>query len=1745
MSQRLYVQGDVSLNSRLSVLSDVSMSQRLYVQGDVSLNSRLSVLSDVSMSQRLYVQGDVSMNSRLSVLSDVSMSQRLYVQGDVSMNNRLSVLSDVSMSQRLYVGGDVSFNNNFNVQGKSIMNSDVSMNQRLFVGNDLTVYGRLNVNNYTNNSIINTTVTNYSLIISEDLSLNGRLSVMSDTSINGNLYIKGITIHVSDVSINTRLYVQGDVSMNSRLYIGNDTMINKRAFITGDVSMNSKLYVKDIIIVDNDAFLNSRLFSDNIFLPTTGNALTVNALTGSTNYSNNFTYGFSGGSLGFAMNTPNFNMYFSPWNITKNNIFNNFDCYIDNPRNNFILGQYYPGNDSIYNIYSSSNYHTSSNFTNNLVISSGAMANINTDYDSTNNVAVGYNSLNLLKNGHCNTSIGSNSMVNIGQIFEIPSSLINSYNPNASTDSNTSNFNTSIGYFSMSSPGMRNASNKNTAIGALAFSDYGVFTNSSQIYTQNTFIGYNAQPITGVYTNQIVLGTATETTYIPGGLTVYKDTNLNKLTISSDVSLNQRLCVNGDVSFNSHLSIASDVSMGQRLYINGDVYTNSRLFVLSDTSLNRRLYVGGDASMNGQLSVLGNGSFSRTLFIQGDVSMNNRLTVLSDASLGQRLYIQGDVSMNSRLSVLSDVSMSKQLYVAGDVFMNSRLFVSSDVSMNGNVFIQGKTTTVNDISINGRLFTNLTSYQNNSIPYNAVQSIGENINNSVTTAFASIQSSSAAANVSQNPINLDSISFANNWIEIQNTAYNWSYVAMSLTGQYQIASDASGNIYGSNSFGTYWTLMYNVTNMNWTRVGLSYNGNIQVAAGNINSNNVYTNYIYISTSYGVNWNVVYTNSANVTKQTFISSIALSADGKYQYATINVSGLIYSSNYGNNWLNSSNITITSDNLFCSTSSSGQYISLTGSNSFIYISANYGSSFSTINSIGALNCYSSTMSYTGQYILVSTGSYVAINNAVTPLPQYLYFSSNYGNSFSPLLSSSLLVWTHSKMSGTGQYMIAFGNSSFIQPLTIYYSNNYGLSWSSVQNSQLASNWSGVTISATGEYVTILGAGNNIFTSVTSLYNQSYTGTLSTNNINVTGSLSITGTVAPFQLSDKSYIATGSLPLDYCYNFGTLWRTVTGSTSFSFNNIAMSITGQYQTAVSNTFINYSCNFGNTWNTINPLGSVGWQFIAMSGNGQYQYAVPTIVLTGGNLNLLSGTTAYLYYSSTFGVSWLATQTPQLWYCISCSSSGQYVMAGGIKTGLTFSSNYGINWNTIGSADIVGSTAKWWSCVSMSSSGQYLYAIALSSIDLVNNSLNTIGDNIYYSNNYGTNWIQSTIRINAANISSANSVVPNATNYGGKFWQSISSSASGQFIYACASTNQAYIYNPSDTAYRFFNFNDTIYYSSDYGKNFIGLTTITNTLWQYVSISSSGQYIAAANQVAAVPNVGIASNAQVNTVGNIYTSIDFGNTFTKRDATALYNGIAVSSSAQFIVACSSNNGLIIAATPSPYINISNNMDIYGNLTVTGRVTAASFNATSDQRIKKNINEINNNFALDTIRKIKPVSYELIDKPNNSNKQTWGFIAQQIQNVLDHSVTHQTNYIPNIYEIVNINENTVILNDKYTYDISLSYTPVKLKFINYYDGSIIYNTIDKIIDSKTILLNEPFDSSFDYLFLYGQEVNDFLSVNYDSVFTITTTAVKQIDIELQEAKETLKDQSDTIIELKSEISDLKSQIAILMKAINK
>ena len=73
----------------------------------------------------------------------------------------------------------------------------------------------------------------------------------------------------------------------------------------------------------------------------------------------------------------------------------------------------------------------------------------------------------------------------------------------------------------------------------------------------------------------------------------------------------------------------------------------------------------------------------------------------------------------------------------------------------------------------------------------------------------------------------------------------------------------------------------------------------------------------------------------------------------------------------------------------------------------------------------------------------------------------------------------------------------------------------------------------------------------------------------------------------------------------------------------------------------------------------------------------------------------------------------------------------------------------------------------------------------------------------------------------------------------------------------------------------------------------------------------------------------------------------------------------------------------------------------------------SDERIKQNFIDIDDEEALILLRLIEPKKYKYIKNYGNDN-YTYGFIAQQIKTIIDEAVTLDTNYIPNIMKFATI-----------------------------------------------------------------------------------------------------------------------------------
>ena len=82
-----------------------------------------------------------------------------------------------------------------------------------------------------------------------------------------------------------------------------------------------------------------------------------------------------------------------------------------------------------------------------------------------------------------------------------------------------------------------------------------------------------------------------------------------------------------------------------------------------------------------------------------------------------------------------------------------------------------------------------------------------------------------------------------------------------------------------------------------------------------------------------------------------------------------------------------------------------------------------------------------------------------------------------------------------------------------------------------------------------------------------------------------------------------------------------------------------------------------------------------------------------------------------------------------------------------------------------------------------------------------------------------------------------------------------------------------------------------------------------------------------------------------------------------------------------------------------------------------------------NIKDIDDDSALQKILLLQPKAYENIDKFNKGNGNVYGFISQQIKEVVPEAISLQSDFIPNILSIlkcsgknISTNEHTIKLN---------------------------------------------------------------------------------------------------------------------------
>ena len=221
---------------------------------------------------------------------------------------------------------------------------------------------------------------------------------------------------------------------------------------------------------------------------------------------------------------------------------------------------------------------------------------------------------------------------------------------------------------------------------------------------------------------------------------------------------------------------------------------------------------------------------------------------------------------------------------------------------------------------------------------------------------------------------------------------------------------------------------------------------------------------------------------------------------------------------------------------------------------------------------------------------------------------------------------------------------------------------------------------------------------------------------------------------------------------------------------------------------------------------------------------------------------------------------------------------------------------------------------------------------------------------------------------------------------------------------------------------------------------------------------------------------------------------------------------------------------PGPSLSYSNDtgsgaVGVYAQyyfMSSTGFLAQNGSSSASDFRIKKDIVDADDLEALETLRLLKPKRYKYKDEKGRGTVPVWGFIAQEVAETLPYSITLTKEFIPNIYEMANVSDSNVITFTNF----NTSNFESNASMIRSYgkDDAMRLLKITEVIDEHSVRVDQDLSEwtgSFDesgnvvagnQLFVYGEEIDDFHFLKKDSIWTVATSALQEIDRQLQAEK---------------------------------
>jgi hypothetical protein len=220
---------------------------------------------------------------------------------------------------------------------------------------------------------------------------------------------------------------------------------------------------------------------------------------------------------------------------------------------------------------------------------------------------------------------------------------------------------------------------------------------------------------------------------------------------------------------------------------------------------------------------------------------------------------------------------------------------------------------------------------------------------------------------------------------------------------------------------------------------------------------------------------------------------------------------------------------------------------------------------------------------------------------------------------------------------------------------------------------------------------------------------------------------------------------------------------------------------------------------------------------------------------------------------------------------------------------------------------------------------------------------------------------------------------------------------------------------------------------------------------------------------------------------------------------------------------------------------IFGSTAINGKLYLSS-----DRRIKKDISATDNCADLSKINELVVSNYKYIDTLEYGSKQQKKLIAQQVKSVYPDAVTSRVGFVPNIFaQSVSANKEGALLKVTLTdsKDIKVG------DKIRFYTDSAVHEEKILSVSDNTFTVAYSGKQPGKKVFVYGTEVSDFLSVDYDAISMLNVSATQELSKQLADAQAQIKQlkaekeqMKNTLDEIKtskadaSEVTDLKAQL---------